>query len=64
MVEMQFIGDNDEIQMWERDGLWKHNSDGKNGQIPTWNGDTRGKPIYLVATVKFRCGKETTKEMQ
>ena len=36
---MQFIGDDDEIPMRERDELWKRNLFGGDDEIPMWNRD-------------------------
>ena len=38
-METQFIGDDDEISMWERDELWKRNLFGGDDEIPMWNRD-------------------------
>ena len=36
---MQFIGNDDEIPMWNRDRLWKPHLFGNDDEIPMWNRD-------------------------
>ena len=60
---MQFIGDGDEIPMWNRDKLWKRNSFDVDDEIPMWNRDKFGNAMKIAFMVKFHCGKETIVEM-
>ena len=63
-METQFIGDDDEIPMRERDELWKCNSIGEVGEIPKWKRDDYGDANGLAFMTKFQRGKEIVMEMQ
>ena len=62
-MEMQFIGNDDEIPMRERDELWERDSFGDDGEIPMWDRDNYGNANGFVFMVKFQCGKEAIVEM-
>ena len=61
---MQFISDDDEIPMRERDELRNRNSFGKHDEIPMWNRDKEWRCNLLAMMMKFQGGIETNVGMQ